>query len=69
MCKPVFITNLIDGLLLCANNNQAIGEAINLTDGYAVPWRDFFGAYGRMLGINSFPISTLPPSLVCSIIF
>lgn len=61
MCKPVFIANLIDSLMLCASNDQAIGEAINLTDGYPVPWREFFGAYGRMLGKQSFP--SLPYSL------
>ncbi len=55
LCKPVFIDNLIDGLLLCATVDAAVGEAINLTDGEPVPWRDFFGAYGQMLKIDSFP--------------
>ena len=55
LCKPIYIDNLVDGLILCAKVEAAIGEAINLTDGEPVPWRDFFGAYGRMLGIDSFP--------------
>jgi nucleoside-diphosphate-sugar epimerase len=55
LCKPIYIDNLIDGLILCAKVEAALGEAINLTDGPPVPWRDFFGAYGRMLGINTFP--------------
>ncbi|MEW5957745.1 MAG: NAD-dependent epimerase/dehydratase family protein [Chloroflexota bacterium] len=55
LCKPVYIDNLVDGLILCATVEAAIGEAINLTDGEPIPWRDFFGAYGRMLGIDSFP--------------
>ena len=59
--KPVYIDNLIDGLILCATVEAAIGEAINLTDGRPIPWADFFGAYGRMLGINSFP--TVPFAL------
>jgi nucleoside-diphosphate-sugar epimerase len=53
--KPVYIDNLVDGLILCAKVEAAIGEAINLTDGDPVPWRDFFGTYGRMLNIDSFP--------------
>lgn len=61
MCKPVYISNLIDGLLICARKDQAIGEIFNLTDGYPVPWKDFFRAYGRMLGKSSFP--SLPYSL------
>jgi nucleoside-diphosphate-sugar epimerase len=64
LCKPVFIANLMDGLMLCAQKEQAIGEAINLTDGSPIPWRDFFGAYGRMLGEESFP--SLPYSLAWS---
>ena len=55
LCKPVFIDNLIDGLILCATVDAAVGEPINLTDGEPVPWRDFFGAYGQMLKIDSFP--------------
>jgi nucleoside-diphosphate-sugar epimerase len=55
LCKPVYIDNLVDGLILCATVEAAIGEAINLTDGITVPWRDFFGAYGRMLGVANFP--------------
>ena len=55
LCKPIYIDNLVDGLILCAKVEAAVGEAINLTDGEPVPWRDFFGAYGRMLNIDSFP--------------
>jgi nucleoside-diphosphate-sugar epimerase len=55
LCKPVYIDNLVDGLILCAKVEAAIGESVNLTDDTPVPWRDFFGAYGRMLNIDSFP--------------
>jgi nucleoside-diphosphate-sugar epimerase len=60
LCKPVFIDNLIDGLILCAQVEAAIGQAINLTDDAPVPWRDFFGAYGRMLGRHRFPSVPFP---------
>jgi nucleoside-diphosphate-sugar epimerase len=53
-CNPVFIDDLIDGLVLCASSDPAVGEAINLTDGVAVPWSEFFGHYGRMLGVDYF---------------
>jgi nucleoside-diphosphate-sugar epimerase len=45
----------VDGLILCAQVDPAIGQAINLTDGPPITWRDFFGAYGHMLNIDSFP--------------
>ncbi len=55
MCKPAYIDNLVDGLILCAKIDAAVGHAINLTDGVAVPWRDFLGAYAAMLGVASLP--------------
>lgn len=55
LCKPIFIENLVDGLILCAKVEAAVGQAINFTDNAPIPWRDFFGAYGRMLGVDSFP--------------
>jgi nucleoside-diphosphate-sugar epimerase len=60
LCKPIYIDNLVDALILCATVEAAVGEAINLTDGYTVPWRDFFGAYGHMLGVDRFPSVPYP---------
>ncbi len=53
--KPVYIDNLIDALVLCARTEAAVGEALNITDGGPIPWKDFFEAYGRMAGVSSFP--------------
>ena len=60
LCKPVFIDNLVDGLILCAKSEAAIGEAFNFSDDQTVAWRNFFGAYGQMLGTNSFPSAPYP---------
>jgi nucleoside-diphosphate-sugar epimerase len=60
LCKPIYLDNLVDGLILCATEDGIVGEAINLTDDEAIPWRDFFGAYGQMMGINSFPSVPFP---------
>ncbi len=49
--KPVYIDDLIDGLVLCAVAKGVQGEAINLTEGRAYPWKQLFGAYARMLGV------------------
>jgi nucleoside-diphosphate-sugar epimerase len=58
--KPIYIDNLIDALVLCATVEQAVGEALNITDGEPVPWKDFFEAYGRMVGVESFPSAPYP---------
>jgi nucleoside-diphosphate-sugar epimerase len=60
LCKPIYIDNLVDGLLACAEADVAVGEAINLTDGAPVPWRDFFGAYARMAGVERLPSVPYP---------
>jgi nucleoside-diphosphate-sugar epimerase len=50
----VYIDNLIDAILLAAEDDRAIGEAFNVNDG-AVSWRDFYGAYARMAGKDGVP--------------
>lgn len=46
---PVYIDNLIDGLLLMAARSEAVGEAFNFVDP-PITWEQFFGYYGRMIG-------------------
>jgi nucleoside-diphosphate-sugar epimerase len=55
LCKPIFIDDLVDGLILCATAEAAIGQAFNFTNDAPLPWRDYFGAYGQMLQVKSFP--------------
>lgn len=46
---PVYIDNLIDGMLLTAVRPEAVGEAFNFCD-TAVPWQTFMGYYGQICG-------------------
>lgn len=46
---PVFIENLVDGLLLTAMKDEAAGMAFNFVD-QAVSWRRWFEDYGEMCG-------------------
>ncbi len=46
---PVFVDNLIDGMLLTAVSPQAPGESFNFVDP-PVNWRVFFSHYGAMCG-------------------
>jgi nucleoside-diphosphate-sugar epimerase len=48
--SPVYVENLLDGLLLAAAAPEAAGEVFTLGDGAAVSTRDFFANYFRMLG-------------------
>jgi 2-alkyl-3-oxoalkanoate reductase len=60
LCKPLYIDNLVDGLLCCGEHPAAVGEAFNFADGAPVPWRDFFGAYAAMVGVKRLPSVPYP---------
>lgn len=50
LCNYVYIDNLIDATLLATKRDEAIGQAYIITDGVALPWKEFFGCYARMAG-------------------
>lgn len=57
-CKPIYIDDLIDGLLACATSDRALAQAFNFSNDAPVTWRVFFGHYAAMLGgkqIRSLP--------------
>ncbi|MBI4788023.1 MAG: NAD(P)-dependent oxidoreductase [Chloroflexi bacterium] len=59
LCNPVYIDNLVDLILLATKSDAAIGQAFIGSDGVGISWREFYGAYARMLGIprlNSLPL-------------
>lgn len=47
---PVYIDNLVDGLLQALTEPNASGQVVTLTDGYGVPCRDYFGRLADMAG-------------------
>jgi nucleoside-diphosphate-sugar epimerase len=58
--NPVYVENVVDGLLLAATKPNVAGEAFNLSDGKPVTWNEFFGHYGRMVGK---PVKKVPQAL------
>jgi nucleoside-diphosphate-sugar epimerase len=50
ICNAVYIDNLVDLILLALKNDAAIGHAFIGAEGRGVTWREFYGAYARMLG-------------------
>lgn len=48
--SPVYVDNLLDGVLLAADSEKASGQVFTLSDGIGVTCREFFGNYSRMLG-------------------
>jgi len=50
LCNYIYIDNLIDATLLATKRDESVGQAYIITDGIALPWKDFFGCYAQMAG-------------------
>ncbi len=48
--SPVYVDELVDGILLAADNPAAVGHVFTISGGVGVPCKEFFGYYSRMLG-------------------
>lgn len=48
--SPVYIDNLLDGMVAAATHSQAAGQIYNITDGVGVSCREFFAHHWRWAG-------------------
>jgi nucleoside-diphosphate-sugar epimerase len=48
--SPVYIDNLVDGVVLAAAAPEAVGQVFTLSDGVGIPNRDFFAPYAELVG-------------------
>jgi nucleoside-diphosphate-sugar epimerase len=53
--SPVYVDDLVDGIVAAAETAAAAGHVITLSGGAGVETREFFGHYARMLGRRSVP--------------
>lgn len=64
--SPVFIDDLVDGIVLAATHQDAAGGVFNLTGGTGVTTREFFGHYARMLDRRLPTLPTRPARALAS---
>lgn len=50
--NPIYIDDLVDGLVLAAQHHAAAGQVFNLAGARSCETREFFGHYCRMLGMD-----------------
>lgn len=62
--SPVYIDNLVDGVVLAAASEDAVGQIFTLSDGVGVPYRDFFTPYAQLVGRR---LITLPAPLALGV--
>ena len=48
--SPVYVDDLVEGVMRAAASPQGAGQAFTLTGGIGVETRDYFGRYGQMVG-------------------
>ena len=53
LCNAVYVDDVVTGLILAAVRESALGQVFLMSGPEPVLWRDFFGAYERMLGVKS----------------
>jgi 2-alkyl-3-oxoalkanoate reductase len=58
---PVYIDDLCEGTIAALERDEAAGEAILLTDGMRVRWKDYAGAFYRAVGSRKGPRSLPRP--------
>lgn len=58
ICNAVYVDDVVEGMVLAAVKEEALGEAFLLSAAQPVTWRQFYGAYEEMVG---FP-ATVPVS-------
>jgi nucleoside-diphosphate-sugar epimerase len=62
---PVYVDNLVDGVLLAASSPDAAGQIFNISDGTVITCAEYFGHLYRILGMRG-PIC-LPTPLAMAI--
>lgn len=60
---PVYVDNLVDGILLTLTNPAASGQVFTITDGYGVECQEYFGRLATMAGgsVRKLPTSVALP--------
>jgi nucleoside-diphosphate-sugar epimerase len=48
--SPVYVDNLVDGVVLAAASPDAVGQVFTLSDGVGIPNREFFAPYAELVG-------------------
>jgi nucleoside-diphosphate-sugar epimerase len=50
LCNAVYVDDVVAAALLATERDVAVGEAFLISDTSPVTWREFYGAYEKMLG-------------------
>jgi nucleoside-diphosphate-sugar epimerase len=60
LVSPVYVDDLVDGVVLAGGHPEGAGQVFTLTGERSVEGRDFFGRYARMLGKRRVAVAPTP---------
>jgi nucleoside-diphosphate-sugar epimerase len=63
--SPIYIDDLVQGILAAASRERAAGEVITLSEGHGVSTAEYFGCLAAMLGRG--PVRSAPTSLLLAL--
>ena len=69
LMSPVYVDNLLDGVVLAAASEAGAGQVFTIADGITVPAKEFFGHYTRALGKGEPRTAPTSVSLVLAAVF
>lgn len=58
--SPVYVDDLVAGIMLAAGHERGAGEVFTLSGGRDTEAREYFGHYARMLGRDRVPVAPTP---------
>ncbi|MCK5013087.1 MAG: NAD-dependent epimerase/dehydratase family protein [Candidatus Omnitrophica bacterium] len=53
LCNAVYVDDVVEALVLASVKEKAVGETFLISGEEPARWKDFYGAYEKMLGVNS----------------
>lgn len=56
-CNPIYIDDLIQGLLHCAEKKEAVGQTFILSGENVITWNDYFQTYNELGGLPEIKVS------------
>jgi nucleoside-diphosphate-sugar epimerase len=65
---PVYVENLVDGIIRACFEPAAAGEAFLITDGLEITWKDFTERFVDLLGVKR-PRSSVPYRVAYALVF
>lgn len=65
--SPVYVDNLVDGILLAGTRDEGAGQVFTITDGAGVTAAEFFGHYARLLDKPLRRVPTLASRILASL--